>query len=270
TVRWRGSSTRWAGRFRRRGTASSTTDWSSRSRRSAASASRRSCCVRSARRPPARARRGSAMRSWSFSPKRTFVTGLLVTLPGLVAAYVLWIAFSHLDGILEPVLLRTLHRHLPGVGLFALVSLVFVVGLVASNILGARLLRAISSWLEHIPVFSPLYRAMRDISQVFLGDKASAFRQVGLIEWPRPGMYALVLVMAESTGFATRALGRDMVTVFLPTTPNPTTGFVQLVARDAVIPLDMPVEQALKLLISGGAAAGQWTNLAEAQAPSPL
>jgi uncharacterized membrane protein len=210
------------------------------------------------------------MRSWSFSPKRIFVTGLLVTLPGLVAAYVLWLAFSHLDGILEPILLRTLHRHLPGVGLVALVSLVFVVGLVASNILGARLLRAISSWLEHIPVFSPLYRAMRDISQVFLGDKASAFRQVGLIEWPRGGMYALVFVMAESSAFATRALGRDMVTVFLPSTPNPTTGFVQLVPRDAVIPVDMSVEQALKLLISGGAAAAQWTSPTEAQAPSVL
>jgi uncharacterized membrane protein len=209
---------------------------------------------------------------WSFEPRRIFVAGLLVTLPGLVAAYILWVAFSWLDGLLEPVVLRLLHRRLPGVGFVALVSLVFAVGLVASNLLGARLLRAVSRWLEHIPLFSPLYRAMRDISQVFLGDKASAFRRVALIEWPRPGLYAFVFVMAESGGAADAALTEPMVTVFLPTTPNPTTGFVQLVHRSAVIPVDMSVEQALKLVISGGATQAAATAAAASQSaavPAP-
>src|SRR5262249_36581559 len=135
---------------------------------------------------------GVTMRGWSFEPRRIFVAGLLVTLPGVVAAYVLWLAFSYFDGILEPLVQRAFHRRVPGVGLVGLVCLVFLVGLFASNLLGARILRALSGWLERIPVFSPLYRAMRDISQVFLGDQASAFRQVALIEWPRPGVYALV------------------------------------------------------------------------------
>lgn len=190
---------------------------------------------------------------WSFSPRRIFLAGLLVTLPGVVAAYVLWLAFSYLDGILQPVVLRTLHRRLPGVGFFALFSLVFLVGVVASNLLGARVLRALSAWLERIPVYSPVYRAMRDISQVFLGDKAQAFRRVGLLEWPRPGTWAIVFVMSETGGQAGSTLGRDLVTVFLPTSPNPTTGFVHLAARQDVIPVDMSVEQALKFVISGGA-----------------
>lgn len=199
------------------------------------------------------------MRRWDFAPRRIFIAGLLVTLPGVAAAYVLYIAFRYLDGILEPVVQRTLHRSIPGVGLVALVTLVFLVGLFASNFLGARILRGVSGALERIPLFSPVYKAMRDISQVFLGDKASAFRQVALLEWPRPGAWAMVFVMADRTRFAEDKLGGQLVTVFLPTTPNPTTGFVQVVPRTALTPLDITVEQALKLLISGGAASGQWT-----------
>jgi len=193
---------------------------------------------------------------WNFSPRRIFLTGLLVTLPGVVAAYILWIAFDWLDGILEPLVLRTLHRRLPGVGLVALLSLVFLVGLVASNLFGARMLRAGSRWLERIPLFSPIYRAMRDISQVFLGEQASAFRRVALIEWPRPGTHAICFVMSESGDAVDAAVGQEMVTVFLPQTPNPATGLVQLMPRDAVIPVDMSVEDALKLIISGGATGG--------------
>jgi len=204
------------------------------------------------------------MRGWSFEPRRIFIAGLLVTLPGVVAAYVLYIAFTYLDGIFEPIVQRALHHRVPGVGLVALVSLVFLVGLFASNLLGARILRSVSGGLERIPLFSPVYKAMRDISQVFLGDKASAFRQVGLLEWPRPGMWAIVFVMAEQTRFAEDKLGRELVTVFLPTTPNPTTGFVQLVPRTAITALDLTVEQALKLMISGGASGAQWTAAATA------
>lgn len=209
------------------------------------------------------------MRGWSFAPRRIFVAGLLVTLPGVVAAYVLYIAFTYLDGIFEPLVQRALHRSVPGVGLVALVTLVFLVGLIASNLFGARLLRGVAGGLERIPLFSPVYKAMRDISQVFLGDKASAFRQVALLEWPRPGAWAIVFVMAERTRFAEDKLGGELVTVFLPTTPNPTTGFVQLVPRSALTPLDISVEQALKLFLSGGAAAAQWPAAAAAAAAAP-
>lgn len=206
------------------------------------------------------------MRGWSFAPRRIFVAGLLVTLPGVVAAYVLYIAFTYLDGIFEPLVQRALHRSVPGVGLVALVTLVFLVGLIASNLFGARLLRGVAGGLERIPLFSPVYKAMRDISQVFLGDKASAFRQVALLEWPRPGTWTIVFVMADRTRFAEDKLGGELVTVFLPTTPNPTTGFVQLVPRSALTPLDISVEQALKLFLSGGAAAAQWPAAAAAAA----
>jgi uncharacterized membrane protein len=193
---------------------------------------------------------------WSFAPKRIFVAGLLVTLPSVLAAYLLWLGFNYFDGILGPLVQRTFHRKVPGVGFVALGTFIFLVGLFASNLLGARIVRAVSRSLERIPVYSPVYRAMREISQVFLGDKASAFRRVVLIEWPHPGMWAVAFVMAETGGGAETALGIPLVTVFVPSTPNPTTGYVQLVARASVIDVDMSVEQALKLMISGGATLG--------------
>jgi len=203
------------------------------------------------------------VRRWNFSLRRVFVAGLLVLLPTAVAAYVLWIVFSYLDGILEPLVQRTFDRRVPGVGFFALLSLVLLIGLFASNLLGARIVQSVSRWLERIPFFSPVYRTMRDISQVFLGDRASAFRRVGLVEWPQPGFWAFVFVMSESGGVGGTALGRDVVTVFLPTSPNPTTGFVHLVLRENVVPLDLSVEQALKLLISGGAVQGMPSEAAK-------
>jgi uncharacterized membrane protein len=170
-----------------------------------------------------------------------------------VAIYILWIAFTYFDGLLEPLLKRYLHVHIPGLGLLVLSTLVLLVGLFTSNFLGARLVGFLLAPLERIPLFSPVYRALRDISQVFLGDQASAFRRVALLEWPRPGIYALVFVMAESSGAAEVSVGRALVTVFLPHTPNPTTGFVLLVPPDTVIPVDMTVEQALKVVLSAGA-----------------
>jgi uncharacterized membrane protein len=138
--------------------------------------------------------------------------------------------------------------------------------LLASNLLGARLLRAGSRWLERIPLFSPLYRAMRDISQVFLGEQASAFRRVALVEWPRPGTHAICFVMSDSGSAVDAAVGQETVTVFLPQTPNPATGLVQLMPRHAVIPVDMSVEEALKLILSGGAT-GAVSDAARSAAP---
>lgn len=196
------------------------------------------------------------MTRWNFSLRRIFLAGLLVTLPTVLAAYLLWLGFAYFDGILEPLVQRTFHRKLPGVGFVALGTFVFLVGLFASNLLGARIVRLVSAWLERIPVFSPVYRAMRDISQVFLGDKAAAFRRVVLVEWPRPGLWAVGFVMAEPGGVIEKEIGTPMLTVFVPSTPNPTTGFVHLVPVADARAVDMSVEQALKFLISGGATQG--------------
>jgi uncharacterized membrane protein len=188
------------------------------------------------------------------SLKGVFLAGLVVALPAVLTAYVLWLVFSYLDGILEPLVSRWLGFRVPGLGLVALVSLILLMGLFASNFLGQRIVRAVTARLERIPLWSPVYRALRDISEVVLQDQSQSFRSVALLEWPRPGMYAMVFITSERSTPADRVLGRRMVSVFLPTTPNPTTGFYLLVAREQLTYVDMSIEQALKVVISAGAA----------------
>jgi uncharacterized membrane protein len=186
--------------------------------------------------------------------RSVFVTGLLVTLPAVVTAYVLWAAFNYLDGILQPALTRGLGFRIPGVGFVALVLLILLIGGFASNFLGERIVRAVTSRLDRIPLWSPVYRAVRDISTVLLKDRSTSFRQVALMQWPRKGVYAMVFVTSEEGTPSDAAVGRQMISVLLPTTPNPTSGFYMMVPRSELIYLDLSVEQALKVIISGGAA----------------
>jgi uncharacterized membrane protein len=186
--------------------------------------------------------------------RRVFVAGLLVTLPAAVTAYVLWVMFSYLDGLLQPVIGRLLGFSIPGVGFLILISMILLVGLFASHFIGERIVRGVTGRLERVPLWSPLYRAVRDIAEVVLSDRSQSFRRVGVIEWPRPGLFAMVFVTSEGSSPADACTGQEPVSVFLPTTPNPTSGFYLMVPRDQLVYLDLNVEQALKVIISGGAA----------------
>jgi len=201
-----------------------------------------------------------------------FVTGLVVALPTVITAYVLWVAFNYLDGILQPVLTRGLGFRIPGVGLMALVALIFLVGGFASNFLGERILRGATSRLDRIPLWSPVYRAVRDISEVLLKDRSTSFRQVALMQWPRKGVYAMVFITSEEGTPSDAAVVRHMISVLLPTTPNPTSGFYMMVPRSELIYLDLSVEQALKVIISGGAAYAppQVSEMAETPGPADV
>ena len=189
--------------------------------------------------------------------RRVLVTGLLATGPLVVTAYVLWIVFSWVDGILQPLFMRVLGFHVPGLGFLALLALVLINGLFASHFVGQRIARFVSARLERLPLWSPIYRAVKDISDVLLGDRARAFHRVAALEYPRPGIYALVFVTSEESSPMNSTLQRKLVSVFLPSTPNPTTGFYLMVPPEQLLPLDLTIEQAVKLILSGGAAAGR-------------
>ena len=147
---------------------------------------------------------------------------------------------------------RCLGVHLRGVAAALIVA--FLVGGFASNFLGGRIVRAVTARLDRIPLWSPVYRSVRDISEVLLQDRSTSFRQVALMEWPRKGVYAMVFVTSEDGTPSDEAVGQQMISVLLPTTPNPTSGFYMMVPRAELIYLDLSVEQALKVIISGGAA----------------
>jgi uncharacterized membrane protein len=188
--------------------------------------------------------------------RRAFLTGLLVLAPLGVTAWVSVWLFRSIDDLVRPMILSVpgVADQLPpgginGIGVVAAIVVVTVVGLFANNLLGRTFFGLIDSLLARIPWIKGVYGATKEISGVVFSDKGRAFRYVVLMEYPRRGMYSIGFV----TGEPAHAGHEEFVHVFLPTSPNPTSGFFLLVPRDDARRLDMAVEDGLKLIVSGGA-----------------
>jgi len=181
-----------------------------------------------------------------------FLTGLAVVLPTALTAYVLWILFVKLDAVLGTFIRKKAGLEIPGIGFLAVLVIVLAVGAVASNLIGRKLVRVGQRGLEAIPLFNKIYVAIREISDAFLSDESRMFRQVALIQFPRTGLYSICFLTSPSGGEIDAKLGKKTVNVFLPTTPNPTTGFMLVVSESDLIPLSLSVEDGLKMVISGG------------------
>ncbi len=184
--------------------------------------------------------------------RRYFFTGLLVILPASISVFILWKLFFGLDAILGPFVTRYYGRDIPGLGLVVLVSLIIIIGSVASNFLGRRLIAAVERMVNHIPIIRWIYRTTKQMFSTILQERSTSFRRVVLVQYPHKGTWSMAFVTSESGGRLADDLGRDVITVFLPTTPNPTSGFFLIVPAEDVIALDMPVDEGLKLVVSAG------------------
>lgn len=189
--------------------------------------------------------------------RRDFVTGLLVMAPAVLTIYIFWQLFLKIDGILDGMFalwepLRVHGRPFPGLGFVALIVMVLLAGMLARNYIGRELLRAGDRLLTRIPLMNRIYLAIQQIGQAFLSGKKVIFQQAVLIEYPRKNVYCIAFVTSEPQGEVQNRTARDVIGVFVPTTPNPTSGFLLFVPKDEIIPLQMRVEEALKLVISGG------------------
>jgi uncharacterized membrane protein len=184
--------------------------------------------------------------------RRYLLAGLAVVLPTALTVYVLWFLFTKLDGILGSYLREKTGLSFPGIGLAALVVIVLVAGMMASNLIGKRLIRFFQRGLESIPLFNRVYVVVRQISEALLRERSNVFRHVALVEYPRNGIYSVCFVTAQNSGAMAARLGRRMVNVFVPTSPNPTSGFMLLVPAEDLIALDMSVEEGMKMVISAG------------------
>jgi len=185
--------------------------------------------------------------------RRYLLTGLAVVLPTALTAYVLWFLFVKLDAILGTFIRKKAGMTIPGIGLAAVIIIVFGAGALATNLIGRKMIRGSQRVLEAIPLFNKVYVAIRQISDAFLNDQSTVFRRVALIEFPRPGLYSICFVTSEDAVGLGKKIGKKTLNVFLPTTPNPTTGFMLVVPASDLIPLDLTVEEGLKMVISGGA-----------------
>ncbi|MGQ0550134.1 MAG: DUF502 domain-containing protein [Armatimonadota bacterium] len=182
---------------------------------------------------------------------RTYlVAGLLVILPLGVTVLVLLALFRFLDSLLAPVFQYLLQRRVPGLGLVAGIIMILFTGAFASNVLGRRVVGLFDYVIMRIPIVRTIYSAIRQLTDSVFMQNRSAFKGAVLVEWPRQGLYSVGFVTGETSGEAAR--GERILNVFMMHTPNPTTGILCLVPESQVIPLEMSVEAALKLVVSGG------------------
>jgi uncharacterized membrane protein len=141
---------------------------------------------------------------------------------------------------------------IPGLGLVLFIALVLVTGVLVKNYVGRRVVDFGEYVVSKIPLVRPLYVAIKQLILAIFGDAHDAFKRVVLVEYPRTGVYSLAFVTARTSGEIKEQVGSDMLSIFLPTTPNPTSGFFLVLPEKDTIPLTMSVEEAFKLLISGG------------------
>jgi len=175
------------------------------------------------------------------------VTGLVVTVPVVATFLALRFLFRSLDGLLGPTVTRLAGREVPGLGLLLTLAIVLVAGASARSILGRRLVGLGERLIGQVPIARSVYRASREIVETATLSRRQVFREVVMIEYPRPGLYSYGFV----TGYTTRETER-LAHVFIPGPPVPTTGVLVAVPESQLTHLDLSVEDALKLVLSGG------------------
>ncbi len=190
-----------------------------------------------------------------------FATGLLVLVPVVVTIYILVRLFVFLDGLLGNLIggfLGSLfgtggELRVPGLGLVALVLLILLTGMVARNYVGRKVIELGDQIITRVPLVNRIYSTVQQISRAFFAEKREFFKRAVLIEYPRKGVYCIAFFTQDTRGEIQEHVEEDLVGVFVPTTPNPTSGFFLFVPRADVIELEMPIEEALTLVVSGGA-----------------
>ena len=189
--------------------------------------------------------------------RRYFITGLLVWVPIVITVWVL----SVLVGTMDQTLLllpsafrpdRWLGFHVPGIGALLTLLVIFLTGVFAANILGQRLVRYWERAMARIPVVNSIYNGVKQVSDTLFSPTGQAFRKALLVQWPSAGMWTIAFLTGKPGGDVVNHLQGDYVSVYVPTTPNPTGGYFVMMPRSAVIELDMSVDEALKYIISMG------------------
>jgi uncharacterized membrane protein len=197
---------------------------------------------------------------------RTYiVTGLLVWVPLGVTVFLVKFMVDLVDRtlLLLPMDYRPdtlLGVHIPGLGIVLTLVVVLITGVLAANFLGRRLVNTWESLLQRIPLVRSVYSAAKSFAEVVLTNNTESFKEVLLIEYPRKGLYSLCFQTSTSLGEVQARTGEKVICVFVPTTPNPTSGVMIIVPKKDVIVLDMQVEEAVKMVVSLGVVVPQWSG----------
>jgi uncharacterized membrane protein len=203
-------------------------------------------------------------RTGLFARLRTwFLTGVLIVAPLALTLYVCLAIVGWVDQLIAPLIPPTyrpevyfnLPFEVPGTGFVIVVVGLTLTGALAATLLGRFFVRASDRVLARLPVIRSLYGALKQMFETLLSQKSGAFRQVVLVPFPNPGSWAIGFLAGHATLSVQSVFENEMVSVFLPTSPNPTSGYIVFVPRTSIVPIDMSVEDGLKLVVSGGTVA---------------
>jgi len=185
--------------------------------------------------------------------KRYFLTGLLVVTPIWGTVLILKTLFMTVDGILGDMLARMVPGYyVPGLGIVALILLIFATGLFAANFMGRHIVRVWEDWLNRLPLVRGIYATLKSMMDILSFSDRGSYHRVVLIQFPKNGHYCFAFVTGVTKGDS-MALGQEpLVHVYVPTSPNPTSGYFLLVPEREVTSVDISVEEAMKLIVSGG------------------
>ena len=187
-----------------------------------------------------------------------FLTGIVVAAPIAITIYLAWLFINSIDNLIRPLIPEKyspetyLPFGIPGFGVIVVVAGLTLLGALTANFLGRYLLGIGERIVNRMPIIRSVYGTLKQIFETVVSQSSTSFQEVVLVEYPRTGLWALAFVTTETKGEVRRVLDQDLVSVFLPTTPNPTSGFLLFVPRKDLIRLDMTVEEGVKKVISAG------------------
>jgi uncharacterized membrane protein len=204
-------------------------------------------------------------RSRARSMRNYLIGGLLVWIPIMVTVWVVRFLARILDQslLLLPPPWRPealFGTYVPGLGVILSLLLLLLTGVVVKNLFGGRMVGGLESLVRRIPVIGPVYSGAKTFSETVLTDQGSSFKQVVMVEFPRKGVFSIGFITSEDLEEVQAKTAQDVTCVFVPTTPNPTTGFIILVPRNEVVRLDMTVDDAFKMLLTLGVVVPKWRN----------
>ena len=194
---------------------------------------------------------GQRMRGYLFA-------GILVSAPISITFYLAWLFLGFVDNKVTPLLPVKYNPEtylpfaLPGLGLVILFLVLVLVGALTAGFMGKMWTRFSEQMLARMPVIRSIYSALKQILETVLADHSAAFREAVLVEYPRRGIWAIAFITGRTEGEVQNSTEEECINIFLPTTPNPTSGFLLFVPKKDLIPLSMTVEEAIKMVISGG------------------
>ena len=195
--------------------------------------------------------------------KNYFLTGVLVSAPVFITFWIVYSLVKFFDQLITPLIPFYINpnyylpRDVPGLGLIILITLLVFIGFITASFFGSFIIRKTESLISKIPLIKIFYKTIKQIIETIFKNNSNAFRDVVLLEYPRKGVWAVGFATKENEGIIKEKINQDLVNVFVPTTPNPTSGFLLMFPLDEVIYLDMTFEEASKFIVSAGTSTGK-------------